>query len=301
MHAARPFKQNGVARLVSDPRHMPSGFCGVVEKKRGAGPKACTLGCVQRATGRAAYSDEHINPLLRGVSAYVAMQGLGPAAKFEHLPQNRDPPPRRRVPQHVQHGPHRIRIGVVAIVINQNAAVVETAPRAFFRAQVSEPRPSAAPAQSRKSPPPRSPPEYSKRCGGPSAPSSNRVSPTRKRTPSSEYSTSSARTCASADCPYKIRASRERQIAATRASSAFSTAVPARRQRFDQLPLRRGDSLDRIEKFDVRVADVGHHADIRPRDRRQLANFAGVIHAHFDHRDLARLRPDAEATSGSPT
>ena len=74
-------------------------------------------------TGRAANSNEHIQTAHRGVVAYVAMQGLGPAAEFEHLPQNRDAPPRRSIAQHLQHGPHRIWIGVIAIVINQNASV----------------------------------------------------------------------------------------------------------------------------------------------------------------------------------
>ena len=138
--AARAFKQDGVARLGERAQHA-AGFGRVVEKKRGAGPKACTHGCVQRATGSAAYSNEHIDPLLRGVSANVAMQRLSPAAEFEHLPQNRDPAPRRRVAQHVEHGAHRVRIGVVAIVINQNTLVMEDARRAFFRAEVSAPAP----------------------------------------------------------------------------------------------------------------------------------------------------------------
>ena len=115
---------------------MTTGLHRIVEKKRGAGPKACTHGCVQRATGGAAYSDEHVDPLLGGVSPYVAMQRLSPAAKFEHLPQHRDPAPGRRVPQHVQHGANRIRIGVVAIVINQDPAVIETFSTHFSRSKI---------------------------------------------------------------------------------------------------------------------------------------------------------------------
>jgi hypothetical protein len=64
------------------------------------------------------------------------MQRLSPAAKFEHLPQHRDPPPGRRVPQHVQHGPDRIRIGVVAIVKNQNSAVIATFTAHFSRLKI---------------------------------------------------------------------------------------------------------------------------------------------------------------------
>ncbi len=134
MHAARSFEQNRVARLRERAQH-PSGFRWVLEKKRGAGPKACTRGCVQRATSRAAYSNEHIKTLLRGVSPDVAMQRLSPAAEFEHLPQNRDSAPRGRVSQHVDHRARRVRVGVVAIVKDQNSFVIKA-----FAAHFSGPK-----------------------------------------------------------------------------------------------------------------------------------------------------------------
>src|ERR1700733_6398124 len=59
---ARTLEQDRVASL-RNLRHMTTGLHRIVEKKRGAGPKACTHGCVQRATGGAAYSDEHVDPL----------------------------------------------------------------------------------------------------------------------------------------------------------------------------------------------------------------------------------------------
>ena len=62
MHAARALEEDRIARL-RQRAHQPSGFCGILEKKRGAGPKAGTLGRVHHVTGRAAYSNEHIKPL----------------------------------------------------------------------------------------------------------------------------------------------------------------------------------------------------------------------------------------------
>ena len=70
--------------------------------------------------GRAAYPNEHINSASGGVAAYVAVKRLSPVAKLEHLPQHRDALPRGSLMEDVQHGAHGIRIGVVAIVINQN-------------------------------------------------------------------------------------------------------------------------------------------------------------------------------------
>ena len=43
---------------------------------------------------------------------------------------------------------------------------------------------------------------------------------------------------------------------------------------------------DGIEKLQVHGSDVGDHADLRPRDLRQRANFARMRHAHFDDRDV---------------
>src|SRR5438046_9413088 len=53
------------------------------------------------------------------------MKRLSPAAEFEHLPQNRDPAPSRRIPQHAEHGASRVWIGVVAIVKHKNSLVAE--------------------------------------------------------------------------------------------------------------------------------------------------------------------------------
>ena len=59
------------------------------------------------------------------------------------------------------------------------------------------------------------------------------------------------------------------------------------RQGFDQFALGQRHALDGIEELHVRVSDVGDHADLRPRDGRQLANLARVIHAHLQHGDAA--------------
>jgi len=49
------------------------------------------------------------------------MQGLGPTAQLEHLAQYGDSPLGGRIAQHVDHGAHRVRIRVVAIVQDEHA------------------------------------------------------------------------------------------------------------------------------------------------------------------------------------
>ncbi len=65
------------------------------------------------------------------------MQRLSPAAEFEHLAQNRDPTRGGRVSQHVQHGVGRIRVGVVAIVKNLDAADHEALAAHFSGLKIS--------------------------------------------------------------------------------------------------------------------------------------------------------------------
>ena len=65
-------------------------------------------------------------------------------------------------------------------------------------------------------------------------------------------------------------------IAATRGSSAFSTATSGRRrQRLDELGLGPRGRRHRPELPDVRRPDVEHDPDPRRRDRRQVADVAG--------------------------
>ena len=63
-----------------------------------------------------------------------------------------------------------------------------------------------------------------------------------------------------------------------------------RGQRFDQLVFRAGDAFDRIETLDVRRADIGDHADVRLGYAREIANFAGMVHADFEHSHLRVVR-----------
>ena len=90
------FEEDGVSWLGQGTHQAPGGG-GLVEKKRGVGPKAGTLGCIQHVAGRAAYPNEHINTALRDIVADVAVKRLSPVAEFEHLPQNCDTLPRGRV------------------------------------------------------------------------------------------------------------------------------------------------------------------------------------------------------------
>ena len=54
-----------------------------------------------------------------------------------------------------------------------------------------------------------------------------------------------------------------------------------------------GDRVRGCEEPEVRVADVGPHADVRLGDADQRPDFAGMIHAELDHRDL-RPRPQLQ-------
>ena len=97
VHPAGTFKEDGVTGL-GQRAHQAPGFGWLVEKKRGVGPKAGTLGCIQHVAGRAAYPNEHINTALRNILPDVTVKRLSPVAEFEHLPQNRDSLPSRGVP-----------------------------------------------------------------------------------------------------------------------------------------------------------------------------------------------------------
>ena len=59
--------------------------------------------------------------------------------------------------------------------------------------------------------------------------------------------------------------------------------MPSGRQGFDQLALGRRDAFDGIESFHVSVADVRDYADVRAGDFGQPADFARVVHGHFEH------------------
>ena len=78
-----------------------------------------------------------------------------------------------------------------------------------------------------------------------------------------------------------------------RASSALATSSVVGRCVLENLRLGVGDRVRRGEEPEVRVADVGPHADVRLGDADQRADFAGVIHAQLDDRDV-RLVPQLE-------
>src|SRR5580693_1351706 len=67
------------------------------------------------------------------------MKRLGPAAEFEHLPQNRDALSRRSLSEDIQHRARRVGIGVVAIVKNQNTVVMKTFAPHLSRSKTADP------------------------------------------------------------------------------------------------------------------------------------------------------------------
>ena len=272
---------------------------GILEKKRGVGPKACTHGCVHHVTGRAAYSNEHINPLLRGVSSDVAMQRLGPAAKFEHLPQNRDAPPRRRVSQARRAWRAPRPDWSCSNRYKPKCPDDGSARRASFRAPVSEPSPRSRAGSIPYTPATAIPARMFETLWRPvSAALECCVDPTRNSTPSSEYSTSSARTSAFRRLPVQHGAARDDTA---KLGDARIVGVQhghaVRRQSLDQLALGRGDAVDRIEELDMRVADVGHHADLRARRSRPARESRPRDSCRFRSPRPARLRAIAAATA----
>ncbi len=72
-------------------------------------------------------------------------------------------------------------------------------------------------------------------------------------------------------------------------------------QRFDQFALGCGHAFDGIESLHMRMSDVGDDADARLGDRAQSADFASVVHPHFEHRDLRARPATAESITAQPT
>ena len=84
-----------------------------------------------------------------------------------------------------------------------------------------------------------------------------------------------------------------RRAPRSRGSSALATSTSSGARLLEDLRLGVGDRVGGREEPEVRVADVGPHADVRLRDADERADFAGMIHAELDDRHL-RPRPQLE-------
>ncbi len=69
-------------------------------------------------------------------------------------------------------------------------------------------------------------------------------------------------------------------------SSAGMIAVPVCWERGDQLGLRRGDRLDRAEQLEVDRAEADDDADVRLGDLGELGDLAPSAHRHLEDEDL---------------
>ena len=65
---------------------------------------------------------------------------------------------------------------------------------------------------------------------------------------------------------------------------------PVRGHALHNLHFRLPDSLLSTQELDVCSADVDDHRHVRSCDLGQVGNFAEMVHAHFQHRDLGILR-----------
>ena len=65
---------------------------------------------------------------------------------------------------------------------------------------------------------------------------------------------------------------------------------PVRGHALHDLHFRLPNSLLRAQKFNVGGADVDDNGHVRSCDLGQVGNFAEMVHAHFQHRDLGILR-----------
>ena len=61
------------------------------------------------------------------------------------------------------------------------------------------------------------------------------------------------------------------------------------RQRFHQLALCTGNSLNGFEAFDVRVPDGGDHSNARARDFREIPNLSRVVHPDLENCHCGRV------------
>src|SRR4051812_33650355 len=76
------------------------------------------------AAGRLANADQQVDALSTGAGADLAVVALCAGAELGHLPQHGDPPPFAQRGEVAQRGAHRDRVGVVA-VIHQDDSVAQ--------------------------------------------------------------------------------------------------------------------------------------------------------------------------------
>ena len=194
----------------------------------------------------------------------------------------------------------RIGIGVVAIVENHDAVMHEPLAAHLAGRQRPDPLRAAAPARCRRLPPPRCRQACSITPCRPVSGLSKRVRPDAEAHAGLEQirhlrrARRRARRQAVANRAPGMDARRSRD---TRGSSAFSTAVPSAGSASISSRLARAMPSIDVEVLDVRVADIGHHADVRARDRGQLADLAGVVHPQLDDRGVRVVRHAAAATA----
>jgi len=241
-------------------------------------------------TGLAAYPYKHINSTLRHVAAYVAMEGLGPASKLEHLPQHGDAPFGWRFPQHVDHHARRIGIGVIAIVQNHNAGVLQALAahgrrRQFLHHVDKLRRANTIQRGDRKAR------QYVQYAVTPQQ-GALKCHATHPETDAviAELHLAGANIGVGLDSKsdraagMHIPESRDQRIVRVQHSDTIGG------QRFDQFALGPGHSLDGIERLHMRMPDVSHHADARLGNRAQSADLTRVVHPHFEHRDARFAR-----------
>ena len=202
----------------------------------------------------------------------------------------------------VERRPHRDRVGVVAVVHEDDPVrrarrarprrrekPIRGADRPSRRAARRAPHPAAIAASALSGCGPR-------RRGSGSA-ARRPASRSAPRSPPSSTRASAAAT--SPPAPKRSSLGARSRCGSSAPASAGTTAVPPGRQAVEDLGLGRRDRLDRAEQLDVDRADVGDHADVGLGDRASSAIWPGPRIAISSTSSLG-VRGAASTVSGRP-
>src|SRR6185312_4343578 len=235
----------------------------------------------------AAYANDGINALPRDESSQTAVQSLGLWAKLQHFSEHGDTARGRSIPKQLQHGAHGFGISVVTVVDNRDAVDAGLLAAHFAGRERAD-----SVAQSLRR-------DAEGACGGDAGENVRDAVAAGEGRFEIDAERTEARTLRAEieifGANFGVRGYTEEDRAACVETAEFADAgivgvenghaFPG--QGLDELTFRPGDARDAIGKvFGVGPADVGDDADLRLRDGGEVADFAFVIHAHFEDGDF---------------
>ena len=239
----------------------------------------------------------------------ISRWNAGPASPTSPM----SPITSHRVPgvarEHVDGRAHRVGIRVVRVVEHDARPPSRRARRAGrgTARNAAEPGARPRPATRRRPAPPPSPRAHWRPCGGPAPRASCARVPAGVAMATSLPSGRSVQSRAHVGAvgePEGRRRARPPRAAAARhtaacASSALTIASAAARQRGDRVRVLGGDFGHARHELLVLALRVVDDDDRRPRDRREVARLAAMVHAELDHRGALRRRRAAAASAAA--